>query len=147
MGDQIEALKWDNDDTREWYCARVVTKDERSRADESVEADNTAFFVHYEGWTADHADWVDASSIRPLSDKARPHLRYGPRGKESESSWADYRTFYYSKEAISLVRHHTGLVQDQRMAWHDCPCHSREHIHPERPDRINAILKTLYTDR
>ncbi|KAI8147380.1 hypothetical protein BJV82DRAFT_552135 [Fennellomyces sp. T-0311] len=151
VGDQIEALKWENDETRQWYCARVVTEvDERPRADESVDAaDGTAFFVHYEGWTADHADWVDASSIRPLPKdrEVRQQLRYGPRGKESDSSWADYRTFYYSKEAISLVKHHTGLVQDQRMAWHDCPCHSREHIHPERPERINAILKALYTDR
>ncbi|KAI9263367.1 hypothetical protein BDA99DRAFT_438362 [Phascolomyces articulosus] len=138
-GDQVEALKWVNDDTRAWYCARINAAQVKQEEDE----DESLFFVHYEGWTPDHADWV-ASSSTSLSSSS---LRYGPLGKESETSWADYRTFYYSQEALSLVKHHTGLVQDQRMLWHDCPCHSQEHIHPERPDRINAILKALHYDR
>ncbi|KAI9492171.1 hypothetical protein BDB00DRAFT_765822, partial [Zychaea mexicana] len=149
-GDQVEALKWVDDETREWYCARVVTNDNNKKnGDAAHYADKSVLLVHYEGWTADHADWVGASSIRriPEDHGARKRLRYGPQGKESETSWADYRTFYYSQEAMSLVRHHTGLVQDQRMGWHDCPCHSQEHIHPERPDRINAILKALHNAR
>ena len=206
-GDQVEALKWVNDDTREWYCARIVTNgNERptitakrtinnndtdddnntlhgnkngnmkhEEDNEKIENDEElVFFVHYEGWTADQADWRGISSIRRIIDYdeeeeeseeeeeeeeeqikgssassylRRRQLQYGPLGKESETSWADYRTFYYSQEGLSLVKHHTGLVQDQRMLWHDCPCHSQEHIHPERPDRINAIIKALYNDR
>ncbi|KAI9318515.1 hypothetical protein BX666DRAFT_2120365 [Dichotomocladium elegans] len=148
-GDAVEALKW-TEDSKEWYCARVVTilgdPPEKNHGDKKNGGEEYLLFVHYEGFDADHADWVDGSSVRPLSG-SRDALRYGPKGKESDASWADYRTFYYSKEADLYVKHHTGLVQDLRMLWHTCPCHSRKAIHPERPDRICCIVQALHADR
>lgn len=138
MGDRVEALKQMDDGTKEWYCARVVTI-------QQDEDDDTAWiFVHYEGWDAIHADWVSHESIR--CDGA-VRLQYGPKGKESGASWKDYRTFYNSKEAEMYVKHHTGLVQDPRMLWHTCPCHSKRANHPERPERINSILQALHANR
>ncbi|KAI7861734.1 hypothetical protein BDF14DRAFT_1876946 [Spinellus fusiger] len=131
-GDQVEALKC-SDHGKEWYCARVVQVEDIN-ASERV-------FVHYEGWPPDHADWLSLSSVRMGRS-----LRFGPSGRESDRSWKDYASFYYTKQGIS-VRQHTGLVQDTRMSLHCCPCHSAETVHPERPDRIASILQTLHSQR
>ncbi|CAO3598765.1 unnamed protein product [Absidia cylindrospora] len=72
--------------------------------------------------------------------------KYGPKGQESNLSWQDYSTFYYTQDGTK-ARHHTGLVQDRRMGLHCCPCHSKEFIHPERPDRLSSILQQLHNDR
>ncbi|ORZ23975.1 hypothetical protein BCR42DRAFT_386836 [Absidia repens] len=72
--------------------------------------------------------------------------KYGPKGRESPLSWKDYATFYYTQEGTK-ARHHTGLVQDRRMALHSCPCHSKEFAHPERPDRLSSILQQLHNER
>lgn len=102
-------------------------------------------FVHYEGWGPEHADWVSATCLRPLS--LAGSVRFGPNGKEDDASWEDYRASYYSEKASSLIRHHTGLVQDRRMLWHACPCNSRRTVHPECPERTGAILKALQSQR
>ncbi|KAG2205836.1 hypothetical protein INT47_004019 [Mucor saturninus] len=135
IGDQIEAIKW-TDDAKEWYCARVV--------EILNDQDESLVFVHYEGWPPDEADWISPTLIRNIHhDKP---LQYGPTGAESESSWTDYAEFYVS-EPGEQARHHTGLVQDRRMSLHCCPCHSRETIHPERPDRISSILQAFHNNR
>lgn len=106
--------------------------------------DESLVFVHYEGWPPDEADWISPTLIRNIHhDKP---LQYGPTGAESESSWTDYAEFYVS-EPGEQARHHTGLVQDRRMSLHCCPCHSRETIHPERPDRISSILQAFHNNR
>lgn len=138
MGDRVEALKQMDDGTKEWYCARVVTIQQEDNDD------TPWIFVHYEGWDASHADWVNHESIRC---DGTMRLQYGPKGKESDASWKDYRTFYNSKEAEMYVKHHTGLVQDPRMLWHTCPCHSKRANHPERPERIGSILQALHVNR
>lgn len=151
-GDLVEALKW-TETGKEWYCARVVTilddgTPVGNNGNEGADSPrNPTYFVHFEGWTADHADWVDASRIRWPSPQPDRRLQYGPNGRESNVSWEEYRTFYYSTEAATFVKHHTGLVQDQRMLWHSCPCHSLRNIHPERPDRIASILQALHRSR
>ncbi|CAO3641502.1 unnamed protein product [Mucor hiemalis] len=33
------------------------------------------------------------------------------------------------------------------MSLHCCPCHSRETIHPERPDRISSILQAFHSNK
>ncbi|KAI8332029.1 hypothetical protein BC941DRAFT_437294 [Chlamydoabsidia padenii] len=71
---------------------------------------------------------------------------YGPRGKESQLSWQDYATFYYTQDG-AMARQHTGLIQDRRMTYHCCPCHSKDVVHPERPDRLSSILQQLHNDR
>ncbi|GAA5806564.1 hypothetical protein HPULCUR_012102 [Helicostylum pulchrum] len=133
VGDQVEAIKW-ADDAKEWYCARVV--------EILNDSDESLVFVHYEGWPPDEADWISPTLIR----NAQQPLQYGPTGAESESSWNDYAEFYVS-ESGEQARHHTGLVQDRRMSLHCCPCHSRETIHPERPDRISSILQAFHNNR
>lgn len=138
IGDQIEAIKW-TDDAKEWYCARIVEILNDNLNDESL------VFVHYEGWPPDEADWISPTLIRSTSSSNKP-LQFGPTGAESESSWKDYANFYKSK-AGEQARHHTGLVQDRRMSLHCCPCHSRETIHPERPDRISSILQAFHTNK
>ncbi|KAL0081559.1 hypothetical protein F4703DRAFT_1776490 [Phycomyces blakesleeanus] len=134
-GDQVEALKC-SDYCKEWYCARVV----------QVSNDKTepCVFVHYEGWPPDHADWVGLGLVRTHAN--RTPLRFGPLGRESDRSWKDYATFYYTSQNISL-RQYTGLVQDRRMALHSCPCHSAVTIHPERPDRIGSILQAFHAQK
>ncbi|CAO3677493.1 hypothetical protein G6F70_000192 [Rhizopus microsporus] len=139
VGDQVEAIKWTND-VKEWYCARVV----EILYDTSTAAGDALIFVHYEGWSPDEADWISPTLIR--LHNPRTSLQYGPKGPESDRSWKDYAEFYKSK-AGEQARHHTGLVQDRRMSLHCCPCHSRETIHPERPDRISSILQALHANR
>ncbi|KAI9357707.1 hypothetical protein BD770DRAFT_419935 [Pilaira anomala] len=131
--DQVEAIKW-TDDAKEWYCARVV--------EILNDHDESLVFVHYEGWPPDEADWISPTLIRNIQHP----LQYGPTGPESESSWNDYAEFYIS-DSGEQARHHTGLVQDRRMSLHCCPCHSRETIHPERPDRISSILQAFHNNR
>lgn len=139
VGDQVEAIKWTND-VKEWYCARVV----EILYDTTTAAGDALIFVHYEGWSPDEADWISPTLIR--LHNSRTSLQYGPKGPESDRSWKDYAEFYKSK-AGEQARHHTGLVQDRRMSLHCCPCHSRETIHPERPDRISSILQALHANR
>ncbi|KAK4515026.1 uncharacterized protein ATC70_002635 [Mucor velutinosus] len=136
VGDRVEAIKW-ADDVKEWYCARIVeiTKDHH---------DETLVFVHYEGWPPEEADWISPTLLR-VPQRAES-LRYGPAGAESDRSWRDYVDFYNSKRG-GMARQNTGIVQDRRMGLHCCPCHSRETIHPERPDRIGSILQTFHTNR
>ncbi|KAI8393322.1 uncharacterized protein BYT42DRAFT_550653 [Radiomyces spectabilis] len=136
IGDQVEARKEpeEEEETADWYCARIVDIDKEEQP--------VRFFVHYEGWPPDRADWLTSSMIAKPSKR----LRYGPRGKENEVSWKSYATFHTSKDGVR-VQHHTGLVQDQRMSLHSCPCDSRETIHPERPDRIASILQALHNER
>ncbi|KAI8379904.1 hypothetical protein EDC96DRAFT_540086 [Choanephora cucurbitarum] len=136
IGEQVEAIKW-RDDAKEWYCARVV---------EILNDINDEFliFVHYEGWPPDEADWVSPTLIRSVKSLSR--LQYGPKGPESHQSWKGYADFYESKQG-EQARCHTGLVQDRRMSLHCCPCHSRETVHPERPDRIKSILQTFHSNR
>ncbi|KAG0175111.1 Histone deacetylase 4 [Apophysomyces sp. BC1034] len=136
-GDQVEAIKW-TDDVNEWYCARVVDTLNKTTDGEPL------VFVHYEGWPPDEADWISPTLVRPRT-KHSP-LRFGPRGQESDQSWKDYATFC-STQAGLRIRQHTGLVHDRRMVLHCCPCHSRETVHPERPDRIASILQTLHNQR
>lgn len=106
--------------------------------------DEFLVFVHYEGWPPDQADWISPTLIR--TPKNPEELQFGLKGPENERSWTDYADFYMS-ELGSQARSHTGLVQDRRMSLHCCPCHSRETIHPERPDRISSILQTFHTNR
>ncbi|KAI8061825.1 uncharacterized protein B0P05DRAFT_556791 [Gilbertella persicaria] len=136
IGEQVEAIKWTGD-AKEWYCARVV---------EILNDINDEFlvFVHYEGWAPDEADWISPTLIRSVKNFSR--LQYGPKGPENDQSWKDYADFYDSKQG-EQARYHTGLVQDRRMSLHCCPCHSRETIHPERPDRISSILQTFHSNR
>ncbi|KAI8335608.1 hypothetical protein BD560DRAFT_414081 [Blakeslea trispora] len=135
IGEQVEAIKW-RDDAKEWYCARIV---------EILNDINDEFllFVHYEGWPPDEADWVSPTLIRSV--QSHP-LQYGPKGPESHQSWRGYADFYESKQG-EQARCHTALVQDRRMSLHCCPCHSRETVHPERPDRIKSILQTFHSNR
>ncbi|KAI9019453.1 hypothetical protein CLU79DRAFT_836759 [Phycomyces nitens] len=134
-GDQVEALKC-SEYCKEWYCARVVqVSDDKA---------SPCVFVHYEGWPPDHADWVSLGLVR--THTSRTPLRFGPLGRESERSWKDYASFYYTNQSISL-RQYTGLVQDRRMSLHSCPCHSAETIHPERPDRIASILQAFHAQK
>lgn len=146
IGNRVEALKF-TDEGHDWYCARIVTV-EPSQATSSpssspsiTENSPSSLFVHYEGWAPEHADWVSPSSIRQLTARCK----FGPKGKESNASWEDYRTFYHS-QAATAMRHHTGLVQDPRMLRHNCPCHYRK-THPEHPERIGAILEALHSER
>ncbi|KAL9544935.1 hypothetical protein MBANPS3_007383 [Mucor bainieri] len=138
VGDRVEAIKW-ADDAKEWYCARIV---EIAKDDQ----DETLVFVHYEGWPPEEADWISPTLLRVPPQRAARSLRYGPAGAESDRSWKDYVDFH-SSERGEVARRNTGIVQDRRMGLHCCPCHSRETIHPERPDRIGSILQTLYTNR
>lgn len=110
---------------------------------EQDDCGSTLVFVHYEGWPADHADWISQTLVRPRSNN---NLKYGPRGKEDDTSWKQYAAF--CKEQLGLrVRQHTGLVHDRRMALHSCPCLSLTTVHPERPDRIASIFESLYHHR
>lgn len=136
IGDQVEAIKW-ADDAKEWYCARVVEVSNDSH-------DETLVFVHYEGWPPEEADWISPTLLR--TPQKAEGLQYGPTGAESTRSWDDYVDFYNSKSG-EMARQNTGIVQDRRMGLHCCPCHSRETIHPERPDRISSILQTFHTNR
>ncbi|KAI7905380.1 uncharacterized protein BX663DRAFT_483902 [Cokeromyces recurvatus] len=135
IGEQVEAIKW-TDDAKEWYCARIVDIFKEP-------PDEVLVFVHYEGWPPDQADWISPTLIRSLT---RSPLLYGPRGAESDRSWKDYAAFHESASG-QLARRHTGIVQDRRMSLHTCPCHSRETIHPERPDRISSILQAFHSNR
>ncbi|CAO3654502.1 unnamed protein product [Mucor fragilis] len=136
VGDQVEAIKW-ADDVKEWYCARIVEM-------ANDHHDETLVFVHYEGWPPEEADWISPTLLR--TPQRAQGLRYGPTGAESDRSWNDYAAFYHSKRG-GMARQNTGIVQDRRMGLHCCPCHSRETIHPERPDRISSILQILHTNR
>lgn len=139
-GDAVEAIKrsTQEDDSDEiWYCARVV----------DFHTERNLVFVHYEGWPADHADWVQHVNIRPFSSAKR---HYGPRGKEDDASWKEYGLFYdqhhQRNSATTTTTTTTGLVHDRRMALHTCPCHNKI-THPERPDRITCIFDTLHQHR
>ncbi|KAI8646771.1 hypothetical protein BD408DRAFT_336197, partial [Parasitella parasitica] len=136
IGDQVEVRKWTHD-TREWYGARIV-EIARDHNDEAL------VFVHYEGWPLEDADWISPTLIR--APKSVKKLQFGATGPESSKSWSDYANFYNSK-AGEMARRNTGIVQDRRMDLHCCPCHSREIIHPERPDRIGSILQAFHTNR
>jgi hypothetical protein len=105
-------------------------------------------FVHYEGWPPEEADWISPTLIRITDNNtsSQQQLQFGPKGAESELSWKDYAEFYTSLSG-EQARHHTGLVQDRRMSLHCCPCHSRETIHPERPDRISSILQAFHSNK
>ncbi|KAI7872323.1 hypothetical protein BDF14DRAFT_1751991 [Spinellus fusiger] len=132
VGDQVEAVKWE-EERRLWYGARIVEIIfSRSR--------HPCFFVHFEGWPVDQADWVDEEDIQP------PHLQmqYGPLGKESHESWKDYSEFHDDHAKGPCL---TGLVHDTRMSLHDCPCHGDRGVHPEQPLRITSILETLHSQR
>lgn len=108
--------------------------------------DEFLVFVHYEGWPPDEADWISPTLIRSPKSPNIDDLQFGPTGPESNRSWKDYADFYHSKRG-EQARHHTGIVQDRRMSLHCCPCHSRETIHPERPDRISSILQAFHTNK
>ncbi|GAN01751.1 hypothetical protein MAM1_0011c01186 [Mucor ambiguus] len=136
VGDQVEAIKW-ADDVKEWYCARIVEI-------ANDHQDETLVFVHYEGWPPEEADWISPTLLR--TPQRAESMRYGPTDAESDRSWNDYVKFYNSKRG-EMARQNTGIVQDRRMGLHCCPCHSRETIHPERPDRIGCILQTFHTNR
>ncbi|KAI8984714.1 hypothetical protein BDF20DRAFT_861331 [Mycotypha africana] len=148
IGEQVEAIKF-NGDAKEWYCARVV-----EILNDSHNEDELLVFVHYEGWPPDEADWISPTLIRSIkasksnqdNEDEESMLRFGPRGRESSRSWKDYAIFYES-ESGEEARQHTGLVQDRRMTLHCCPCHSRETVHPERPDRITSILQAFHSNR
>ena len=131
----MEAIKW-TDDAKEWYCARIV--------EIHYDQDESLFFVHYEGWPPEEADWISPTLIR--NKNQNKSFQFGPTGAESELSWKDYAEFYASLSG-EQARHHTGLVQDRRMSLHCCPCHSRETVHPERPDRISSILQAFHSNR
>ncbi|KAI7875704.1 hypothetical protein K492DRAFT_173140 [Lichtheimia hyalospora FSU 10163] len=135
-GDAVEAIKRSTQDSNEmWYCARVV----------DFHTERNLVFVHYEGWPADHADWIQYANIRPLNNNsAKRH--YGPRGKEDDASWKEYGLFYDQHHGRSKSATTTGLVHDRRMALHTCPCHNKI-THPERPDRITCIFDTLHQHR
>ncbi|KAI8889449.1 Arginase/deacetylase [Backusella circina FSU 941] len=128
VGDQVVVYK---SDQNQYYYGRIV------------DVNPTCVLIHFEGFTADHADWVPFHSIHPNGNTIGI---YGPHGEESISSWEDYKGFYYSSQGIR-ARQHTGLVDDRRMLLHSCPCHSVETIHPERPDRIISIFQALHSQR
>lgn len=136
-GDAVEAIKRSTqDDSNEmWYCARVV----------DFHTERNLVFVHYEGWPADHADWIQHVNIRPLNNNSTKR-HYGPRGKEDDASWKEYGLFYDQHHHQGNNATTTGLVHDRRMALHTCPCHNKI-THPERPDRITCIFDTLHQHR
>ncbi|KAI9277149.1 hypothetical protein BDA99DRAFT_409529, partial [Phascolomyces articulosus] len=116
-GDAVEAVKLTDDAAKQWYCARVV------------DTEGSLVLVHYEGFPADHADWVSSTLVR----HHEPKLLYGPRGKE------DWKDFVQPENRI------TGLVHDRRMGLHTCPCSIISH--PERPERITSIFDALHHQR
>lgn len=129
VGDQVIVYKQEQQD---YYYGRIV------------DLAPNLIFIHYEGWPPDQASWISYYLVDPKREAST--VKYGPRGKESKASWQDYKTFYYSTSGIEC-RKNTGLVSDARMMLHQCPCHSKEVIHPERPDRISYILDSLHSKR
>ncbi|KAI9485104.1 hypothetical protein BDB00DRAFT_851515 [Zychaea mexicana] len=120
-GDAVEAVKLTDDAAKQWFCARVV------------DTDGPLVLVHYEGFPADHADWISQTLVRPRRKGQQRALLYGPRGKED---WRDF---------VQPVSRTTGLVHDRRMGLHTCPCTTISH--PERPERITSIFDALYHHR
>lgn len=131
IGDQVIVYK---NPEQEYYYGRIV------------DTSSNLIFIHYEGWPPDQAAWIQYHFVITIDSKKNITAQYGPRGKESKSSWQDYKTFYYSNSGIQS-RKNTGLVSDAQMNLHQCPCHSQEIIHPERPDRISSILDSLHSQR
>lgn len=144
VGDQVVAFKQQE---REFYYGRIV----------DIAINSNLIFIHYEGWPPDQATWIESNLIlfqppeqqqqqaqqSKKTSAATTSAMYGPKGKESKTSWQDYKTFYYS----NTTKKNTGLVSDAQMNLHECPCQSHKIIHPERPDRISCILDLLYSRR
>jgi hypothetical protein len=130
VGDQVVAFKRDQE---KYYYGRIV------------DLSPSLIFVHFEGWPPDQADWIDYNNIL-TSQQSSNQITYGPKGKESKTSWENYKAFYYSSNGIES-RKNTGLVSDAHMSLHDCPCQSEKVIHPERPDRITSIFEALHAKR
>ncbi|KAI8638697.1 hypothetical protein BD408DRAFT_446605 [Parasitella parasitica] len=127
VGDQVVAYKVEQ---RAYYYARIV------------DLAPTYILVHYEGWPPDQASWIDYNGIVPDYDT----VSFGPKGRESKSSWADFKKFYYSPAGFES-RKNTGLVSDAQMNLHNCPCESERMIHPERPERLASIFDSLHAKR
>lgn len=127
MGDQVIAFKVEQN---EYFYARIV------------DLAPTCILVHYEGWPPDQASWIDFNGIISDCDT----VSFGPKGKESKLSWADFKKFYYSVAGFES-RKNTGLVTDVQMNLHNCPCESERMIHPERPERLTSIFDSLHAKR
>ncbi|OLL25267.1 Mannan endo-1,6-alpha-mannosidase DCW1 [Neolecta irregularis DAH-3] len=102
--------------------------------------DTSLIFVHFEGFPSQAGRWVSKSVIRAVS-KDTTHLRFGPRGKDSELGWADY--MHFSREFVTSKR--TGITWSGEN--HSCPCIKHDvrvqigvSKHPERRERLEFIL-------
>ncbi|KAL7323845.1 hypothetical protein PS15p_210442 [Mucor circinelloides] len=127
VGDQVIAYKLEQ---QAYYYARIV------------DLAPTCILVHYEGWPPDQANWISYNEIVSGCDT----VSFGPKGKESKLSWADFKKFYYSVAGVES-RKNTGLVTDTQMNLHNCPCESERMIHPERPERLASIFDSLHAKR
>ncbi|GAN10355.1 hypothetical protein MAM1_0346d09894 [Mucor ambiguus] len=126
-GDQVIAYKQEQE---AYYYARIV------------DLAPTCILVHYEGWPPDQASWISYNGVVADCDT----VSFGPKGKESKLSWADFKKFYYSVAGVES-RKNTGLVTDTQMNLHNCPCESERMIHPERPERLTSIFDSLHAKR
>ncbi|OAD07965.1 hypothetical protein MUCCIDRAFT_158210 [Mucor lusitanicus CBS 277.49] len=127
VGDQVIAYKQQQE---AYYYARIV------------DLAPTCILVHYEGWPPDQASWINYNGVVADCDT----VSFGPKGKESKLSWADFKKFYYSAAGVES-RKNTGLVSDTQMNLHNCPCESERMIHPERPERLTSIFDSLHAKR
>ncbi|CAG8446579.1 1716_t:CDS:10 [Diversispora eburnea] len=99
-------------------------------------------FVQPEGWGPEHAKMVTQLDIKACPKDAK----FGPNGRDDSKSWQDYRKQYSSEEG-RRARLHTGVVFDDAMLLHDCPCVKDRQLnrHPERPERCVEIMAKFET--
>ncbi|CAG8522961.1 15584_t:CDS:10 [Acaulospora morrowiae] len=133
VGDRVACLREDNT----LAAARILDIDapKLPHIDPQLQE---RIFVHFEGWGPEHAKMVTELSIRACTQE----IVFGPNGRDDSKTWQTYKEFYSSDEG-RRSREHTGVIFDDTMLLHDCPCVLEDRQlsrHPEKPERCIEIM-------